>query len=99
METVTGRRLPHFMGFPVYLTQVLPNVTTTLNGSVMLAFGNMAKAVTLADRRQPTIARAADAQTFVEDLVQFKVTERIDIDVHNLGDNTTAGAVVGLVGG
>ena len=27
METATGRRLPHFMGFPVYLTQVLPTVT------------------------------------------------------------------------
>ena len=98
-ETATGRRLPHFMGFPVYLTQVLPNVATSLAGSVMLAFGNMAKAVTLADRRQPTIARADQAQTFAEDQVQFKVTERIDIDVHNLGDNTTAGAVVGLVGG
>src|SRR6478672_7737229 len=40
-KTATGRRLPHFMGFPVYLTQVLPNVATTLAGSVMLAFGNM----------------------------------------------------------
>ena len=98
-ETATGRRLPHFMGFPVYLTQVLPNVATTLNGAVMLAFGDMRRAVTLADRRQPTIARADQSQTFAEDQVQFRVTERIDINVHNLGDNTTAVAVVGLVGG
>jgi HK97 family phage major capsid protein len=98
-ETATGRRLPHFMGFPVYLTQVLPNVATTLAGAVMLAFGDMRKAVTLADRRQATITRADQSQTFAEDQVQFRVTERIDIDVHNLGDNTTAGAVVGLVGG
>jgi HK97 family phage major capsid protein len=87
------------MGFPVYLTQVLPNVATTLNGAVMLAFGDMRRAVTLADRRQPTIARADQSQTFAEDQVQFRVTERIDINVHNLGDNTTAVAVVGLVGG
>jgi HK97 family phage major capsid protein len=98
-NTPTGRRLPHFMGFPVYLTQVLPNVATTLNGAVMLAFGDMRKAVTLADRRQPTLARADQVQTFDTDQVQFRVTERMDINVHNLGDNTTAGAIVGLVGG
>jgi HK97 family phage major capsid protein len=98
-ETPTGRRLPHFMGFPVYLTQVLPNVSSTLAGAVMLAFGDMRKAVTLADRRQPTIARADQSQTFAEDQVQYKITERMDINVHNLGDNTTAGALVGLVGG
>jgi HK97 family phage major capsid protein len=98
-ETATGRRLPHYMGFPVYLTQVLPNVATTLKGAVMLAFGDMRRAVTLGDRRQATLARADQVQTFAEDQVQYKITERIDIDVHNLGDNTTAGAVVGLVGG
>ena len=97
-ETATGRRLPHIMGFPVYLTQVLPQVTTDLSGQVMLLFGDMRKAVTLADRRQPTIARADQAQTFIQDQVQFRVTERIDINVQDLGDNTTAGAVVGLVG-
>src|SRR4029450_1948358 len=89
-ETPTGRRLPHYLGFPVYLTQVLPNVATTLNGAVMLAFGDMRRAVTLADRRQPTLARADQVQTFAEDQVQYRVTERMDINVHNLGDNTTA---------
>ena len=98
-ETATGRRLPHFMGFPVYLTQVLPQVTSTLLGNVMLLFGDMRRAVTLADRRQATIARADQAQKFVEDQVQFRVTERIDINVQELGDNTTAGPIVGLVGG
>jgi HK97 family phage major capsid protein len=97
-ETATGRRLPHFMGFPVYLTQVLPQVTTDLSNLVMLAFGDMRKAATLADRRQPTIARADQAQTFIQDQVQFRVTERVDINVQNLGDNSTAGAIVGLVG-
>jgi HK97 family phage major capsid protein len=97
-ETAAGRRLPHFMGFPVYPTQVLPQVTTTLSGQVMLLFGDMRKAVTLADRREATIARADQAQTFIQDQTQFRCSERIDIDVHNLGDNTTAGAVVGLVG-
>jgi HK97 family phage major capsid protein len=96
-ETPTGPR-PHFMGYPVYLTQVLPQVTTDLSGSVMMLFGDMRKAVTLADRRQPTIARADMSQTFGEDKVQYRVTERIDINIHELGDNTTAGPIVGLVG-
>ena len=97
-ETASGRRLPHFCGFPVYLTQVLPQVSSTLLGNVMLLFGDMRRAVTLADRRQATIARADQAQTFAEDQVQFRVTERIDINVQELGDNTTAGPIVGLVG-
>ena len=98
-ETATGRRLPHFCGFPVYLTQVLPQVSSTLLGNVMLLFGDMRRAVTLADRRQATIARADQAQTFAEDQVQFRVTERIDINVQELGDNSVAGPIVGLVGG
>ncbi|PPQ20539.1 phage major capsid protein [Bradyrhizobium sp. AC87j1] len=97
-ETATGRRLPHFMGFPVYLTQVLPQVTTDLSAQVMLLFGNMRRAVSLGDRRQATIGRADQGQTFAEDRVQYRVTERIDIVVEGLGDNTTAGAIVGLVG-
>jgi HK97 family phage major capsid protein len=97
-ETATGRRLPHFMGFPVYLTQVLPQVTTDLSGAIMLLFGDIRRAVTLADRRAVTLARADQGQTFADDRVQYRVTERIDINVQDLGDNTTAGAIVGLVG-
>lgn len=98
MPDANGVLRPHFWGWPIYITQVLPQVTTDLSNQVMLLFGDMRRAVSLGDRRQATLARADQAQTFTEDRVQYRVTERIDIVVEDLGDNTTAGAIVGLVG-
>jgi HK97 family phage major capsid protein len=97
VDTPTGHR-PSFLGFPVYATGVMPQVTTDLSGQVMMLFGDARRAVTLADRRQPTLARADQAQTFIQDEVQYRISERVDINCHNLGDNSTAGAIVGLVG-
>ena len=44
------------------------------------------------------LARSEHGQSFAEDQVMYKVTQRIDIAVTDLGDSTTAGPVVGLVG-
>lgn len=95
---VNGRPMPHFMGFPVQLTQVLPQVGTDLSGQVMLLFGDLQLAATLGERRGMTVARSELGQTFTGDQVAWRCTERVDINVHDLGDNTTAGPIVGLVG-
>jgi HK97 family phage major capsid protein len=97
VDTPTGPR-PSFLGFPVYATGVLSQSTGDLSGATMMLFGDLKKAVTLADRREPTIARADQAQKFAEDQVQFRITERIDINVLDAGDNTSAGSIVALVG-
>jgi HK97 family phage major capsid protein len=94
----TGRLVPHFMGFPVVMCQSLPQIATSLTGNVMLLFGDMKLAATLGERRGITLARSELGQSFAEDQVMYKVTQRIDIAVTDLGDNTTAGPVVGLVG-
>ena len=36
-----GVMRPHFAGYPVMLTQVMPAVGTDLSGSVMILFGDM----------------------------------------------------------
>lgn len=86
-----------FSGFPVQHTEVLPQVTSSLSGSVMLAFGDLSLAATLGERRGVTIERSAD-RYLDQDQILWRGTERVDIVVHDLGDNTTAGPIVGLVG-
>ena len=63
----------------------------------MLAVGDLSLAATLASRRDVTIATAL---TRYQDLDQIGIrgTERIDIVNHDLGDGSTAGPIVGLVG-
>jgi HK97 family phage major capsid protein len=94
---VNGVLMPTFLGFPVQMTQVMPQVTTGLVGQVMIAFGDMSFAATLGDRRQLKlrflVERFAD-----QDQVGIIGSERVDINVHDLGDNSSAGAIVGLVG-
>lgn len=97
MPDVNGVLRPHFMGWPVQIANVLPNVGTTLTGSVMLLFGDASLAVALGDRRTINL-RSSDTRYIDSDQLAFLGTERIDIVAHDLGDNTTAGPIVGLVG-
>ncbi len=77
--------------------QVLPQTSATQTGSVMIAFGDLSQAAVLGDRRELRLKflteRFADT-----DQIGIIGTERVDIVAHSLGDNTTAGPVVGLVG-
>ncbi len=92
-----GTLRPHFATFPVVLSQALPQVGSSLANSIMLLFGDLRLASVLGDRRIMGMARSED-RFFDTDQIAFRGSERIDIVNHSLGDNTTAGAVVGLVG-
>jgi HK97 family phage major capsid protein len=95
---VNGVRMPEFMGFPVQLTQVMPQVTTSLTGQVMVAFGDLSLAATLGDRNEFRLKFSTER--FMDtDQVGVRGTERFDINVHDLGDNTTAGPIAALVAG
>lgn len=94
----SGRVVPHFMGFPVQVTSVLPNVSTALAGSVMILLGDMSLACTLGDRRVLSL-RAARQRWMDSDQVGFLGTERINVVAHDVGDDATPGPIVGLVGG
>jgi HK97 family phage major capsid protein len=79
------------------LTPKLPNTSADLSGKIMLLFGDMSKAVALGSRRE--IALATSLSRYLDtDQLAYRITERFDIIPHNMGDNATAGAIVGLQG-
>jgi HK97 family phage major capsid protein len=94
---VDGQLQANYLGFPVTFAQVLPTSGSQL-GKVMIAFGDMSLAATIGDRRAVGLKRSSQ-RYFDQDQIGFMGTERVDIVVHDLGDNTTAGPIVGLVGG
>ncbi|MBR1149068.1 phage major capsid protein [Bradyrhizobium sp. JYMT SZCCT0428] len=97
MQNVGGRLVPTFLGFPVQITQVLPQVTTSLTNQVMLLFGDLSMAAMLGERRGVVVHRST-GRYLDQDQIAWRGTERVDIVCHDLGDNTTAGPIVGLVG-
>jgi HK97 family phage major capsid protein len=85
-----------WLGYPVAISQVLPG-TGTINNVPMFYFGDLAKACTLGERRGITVG-TSDQRYWEVDQIAMKATSRIDIAIHDLGDNTTAGPLVTMVG-
>jgi HK97 family phage major capsid protein len=86
-----------YMGYPIVISQVLPTSQGDLSDVPMLYFGDLAMAATLGNRRGITVALSGD-RYFDSDQIGVKVTERVDIVVHDVGDTANAGPVVALVG-
>lgn len=82
-----------YLGYPFVITQVMP--TTDNNEQIIAFFGDLRSAATLGDRRETVISISND-RYFENDQVGIKGTERFDINVHDVGDGTTAGPVIGL---
>jgi HK97 family phage major capsid protein len=97
ISTLNGEIQYRYLGFPIIISQKMPAVSTTLNGSIMMLFGDLAKASAMGERRSVTIKRS-DERYFDADQIGLLGTERVDIVNHDLGDNTNAGPIVGLVG-
>jgi HK97 family phage major capsid protein len=64
----------------------------------MILFGDLRASSTLGTRRGVTV-KASEHLYFSNDQLAVMGTERFDLNNHNLGNNSTAGAIVGLVGG
>jgi len=96
IQTLSGMVGPAFLGYPVVVSQSLPS-TGTLNNQVMLMFGDLALASTMGDRRGIRF-RLSEDRYWELDQIGVKGTERFDIINHDIGDNTTAGPVVALIG-
>jgi HK97 family phage major capsid protein len=98
-DVVNGARAM-FLGYPVVLTEVMP--TEPADSQVACLFGDLRKAADFGDRRQTTITFATSGMCdgvdlFSTDQVGIRGTERFDINVHDVGNATTAGPVVGLI--
>jgi HK97 family phage major capsid protein len=90
------RDRPTFWGWPIVAVPALPQIATTLSGSVMLAFGDLSLAAALGDRRGTNIRRLTER--FADaDQIGIMGTERFDINVHDLGSSTVAPPLACLV--
>jgi len=88
---------PEFLGFPVVRVQVMPQTSATQTGNVMVAFGDMSLSSILAERRGVTVRRSEE-RYLDQNQTGWLGRERVDIVNSDLGDNTTAGPLVALVG-
>lgn len=95
--TIAAGAVKSYLGYPVVISQAMPTVTTTLNDLVMILFGDMSMAVAFGDRRGFELAVSTD-HYFGNDALGVRGTTRFDINVHDVGDATTAGPLVGLLG-
>lgn len=86
-----------YAGYPVVIMNAMPVTVTTLNNLVMIVFGDMAQAVSIGDRRGVTLAVDTSIR-FAEDQIALRATFRNDVNVHDIGDASTAGPLVGLLG-
>lgn len=99
-DIVNGQRTPAFLGYPVELTQVMPK--TEANSQVCALLGDLSLAASLGSRRDTTIT-VSEHSRFANDQIEFKGTERFDINVHSVGNaHATAasrvqGPIVGLI--
>lgn len=87
-----------FLGAPVVFTNVLPDITSATSGAFFCYYGDLSMAVTLGDRRGIEVASDASIY-FASDALAVRCTERLDINVHERGDATTAGPVIAMVAG
>lgn len=97
ISTLDGAVQYRYLGFPIVISQKLAAVSTAINGTIMMLFGDLAKASAMGERRSVSIKRS-DERYFDSDQIGLLGTERVDIVNHDLGDNTNAGPIVGLVG-
>jgi HK97 family phage major capsid protein len=96
--TAAGTLNKSYGGYPVVTSPVLPNVTTTLVGQPMILFGDLHLASKFGSRRDMQIKILTEAYAD-NDQIGIMATERFDVVNHDLGNNTTAGPLVCLVGG
>lgn len=82
-----------FLGYPVYLTAQMP--TATAAATVCALFGSFNMGVILGDRTGIRFGRD-DSTGFLSDLTTLKATVRYDINVHQPGTASAAGAYVAL---
>lgn len=96
ITSLSGKPEYTYLGYPIAISQKLPLITTTLTGKAMLFFGDLTKAAAMGERRGVTIRRL-DERFADTDQIGIMGTERFDINVHDMGDNVTAGPLVSLV--
>jgi HK97 family phage major capsid protein len=93
---IAGQMQKTFLGYPVVISQVMNTTTaaqTSTNGLCYL--GNLQMAATLGNRRGVTVKVSGDR--YLEyDQFGLLATERFALNVHDVGDTSTVGPIIGL---
>ncbi len=93
--TVGEKVTQMFLGYPVVISQVL-NATLGADASkIKCLFGDLNKAVAMAERRGISIASSTE-RYFEYRQIGLIGSERFDINVHDVGDGSNAGPIVAL---
>lgn len=107
-EASEGVRGLSFLGYPVELTQVMPDNTNSGSNAAdgqatdqafrfPILFGDLSMACSFGDRRDNTIAFSDSAlNAFEQDEIVVRGTERFDIQCHTPGTSAEAGPMVGM---
>lgn len=82
-----------FQGYPCYFTDKMPTATAASTKSAL--FGSFMDGVVLGDRASVRLALSNDFK-FDYDVTALRATTRYDINVHEQGDSSNAGAYVAL---
>ena len=88
-----GVAVPSLFGYEVVLADVLPK--TAANSQLCAYFGALELGTTMGDRRPTEIAVSED-RYFESDQIGVRGTTRFDINCHDVGDSSAAGAIVAL---
>jgi predicted phage gp36 major capsid-like protein len=96
-ELTGGKPTRSYLGYPVVIDQTLPTATSDISDTAMLFFGDLRLAATMGERRGVTI-KSSEHRYIDQDQIGIFGNERVDINVHDLGDNTNAGPLIALVG-
>jgi HK97 family phage major capsid protein len=94
IQTLSGDLAYAFAGKPIVISQKLPN-QGTVTGTIVAYYGDLSKAAMFGDRRQVSVKRS-DERYFDTEQVGILGSERIDINIHDVGSTTAAGSVVAL---
>jgi HK97 family phage major capsid protein len=93
------RQRPLFLGYPVEFSQIFPSATA--GGTVFCTMGDHTLAAEFGDRQQDSISFSEHAtiggeNVFERNEIAIRGVERIDINVHDAGDASVYGPIVGL---
>jgi len=95
-DVIEGMRRPMFLGFPVNFVQCMNSTLTAQTSTYGLCyFGDLRMAAMMGTRRGLSLAMSED-RYFEYDQLAIKGTERFDINIHDVGDTSSAGAMVML---
>jgi HK97 family phage major capsid protein len=92
VSNLEGGVRPQLFGFPVYVSDQMPASAASKCAAI---FGNFSDGVLIGDREQVELA-FSDAAYFAEYVTAVRGVTRYDINVHDAGDGSNAGALVGL---